>query len=210
VALLVVPSFRASVSAGAHVLRQGRRSRHPHVPVRVRGRPRDEARQIPASGGQAPGPVTGGELDAGASGPDSERTRGARAPRPAALPEPEGHREATRDQQVSSSGAPTERIPKAGRRSRPVTHEDGHRLLPRWRRGAQRQELLRKQQRAVTKIVKETGRPISEAKPSSEAGGDPLQLRGIPAIGRGAAGGAIAGTRPDVAAEKLDDRGGRR
>lgn len=82
---------------------------------------------------------------------------------------------------------------------------DEHRLMPRWRAGAERDLRKREQARIAADIVRAEERPLSEAKASNEAGGDPWQLRGIPAIGRGAAGGAIAGTSPEHEIERLDE-----
>jgi hypothetical protein len=66
-----------------------------------------------------------------------------------------------------------------------------------------RAELDREHAAIVARALRENpGRTLDDAKPTkAKLPGDPWALRGIPAVGRGWVGGAIAGTRPDHAVQ---------
>jgi hypothetical protein len=66
-----------------------------------------------------------------------------------------------------------------------------------------RAELDRERAAIVAKALRDNpGRTLDEAKPArAKLPGDPWGLRGIPAVGRGWVGGAIARTRPDEAVQ---------
>lgn len=54
-------------------------------------------------------------------------------------------------------------------------------------------------ERQLLDLAREQGRPLPQAEriAGATALGDPVKLRGIPAVGRFGIGGAISGTRPD-------------
>jgi hypothetical protein len=83
--------------------------------------------------------------------------------------------------------------------------DDGHRLLPRYREGT----IALERRNALIVLEAElaadqAGKPIG--KPALRDPVDAVRLRGIPCVGPGTAGGAIRGTRPDVAVLRLDGR----
>jgi len=87
------------------------------------------------------------------------------------------------------------KIDRAGRQTGEVTP-----LHSRHRRA----ELDREHAAIVARALRDNpGRTLEEARNRSRAKlpGDPWALRGIPAVGRGGVGGAIAGTRPDRVVE---------
>jgi hypothetical protein len=82
-----------------------------------------------------------------------------------------------------------------------AAHLNGdHHLLKRYRREQEQAKVL----------IRETLRALDEGVDISVRGTrdpvDAVRLRGIPCLGRGTAGGAIRGTRPDIAVLRLDDR----
>jgi hypothetical protein len=85
---------------------------------------------------------------------------------------------------------------------------DGHHLLPRYREGTialERRNALAVREAELA--AEQAGKPIGRSAPHDPV--DQARLRGIPAIGgRGSWGGAIPGTRPDVAVLRLDRRPG--
>jgi hypothetical protein len=73
---------------------------------------------------------------------------------------------------------------------------DEARLLPRFRAVFDRVHMNHSQAEALTaEVTRANSQGIPVRPPKTPAGGDPMSLRGIPAIGRGV-GGAITGTRP--------------
>ena len=76
---------------------------------------------------------------------------------------------------------------------------DRHHLLPRHRPPTE----LEQRQAAI--LERELNRVIAERQDNGVRDPvDAVRLRGIPAVGRGGAGGHIAGTRPDYEVLKLD------
>jgi len=81
--------------------------------------------------------------------------------------------------------------------------DDGHRLLPRYRQSsialARRNALIVLDAEIA---ADQAGQRVG--KPAARDPVDAVRLRGIPCVGPGTAGGAIRGTRPDIAVLGLD------
>lgn len=82
--------------------------------------------------------------------------------------------------------------------------DDGHRLLPRYRQSSI--ALARRNALIVLDAEIAADQAGKPAKPAPHDPVDAVRLRGIPCVGPGTAGGAIRGTRPDVAVLGLDER----
>jgi hypothetical protein len=78
-----------------------------------------------------------------------------------------------------------------------------HHLLPRHREGP-----IVLERRNGLRVLEAERRGVAngERVHVSKLPGDPMALRGIPAVGPNMAGGAILGTRPDQAVLRLDER----
>ena len=81
---------------------------------------------------------------------------------------------------------------------------DDHHLLSRYRKLEREAEQARILAREVRRAFDE-GKDVTLS-PAARDAVDGVRLRGIPAIGRGTAGGEIRGTRPDRAILNLDRR----
>ena len=80
---------------------------------------------------------------------------------------------------------------------------DGHHLLPRYRQGTiahERHNSLAVMDAEIA--ADQAGQRVG--KPAARDPVDAVRLRGIPCVGPGTAGGAIRGTRPDIAVLGLD------